>query len=145
MVEGGCHDLAVSGTGFLNFTDDSSMMTVAEWIWKYQENSRKFHQIIGKYFILHQNNDQNTMPVQSRNYKGKEMESQSPDLNPIEHEISPAEEERKEAETPQNKQQLVLASLKAGKSISKDEIKSLGMSTCHRLTAVIVCNGSATK
>ncbi len=35
--------------------------------------------------------------------------------------------------------------LKAGESISKDEIKSLVMSMCHRLTAVIVHKGSATK
>ncbi len=52
---------------------------------------------------------------------------------------------RVKAEIPQNKQQLELAALKAGKSISKDEIKSLVMSMCHRLTAVIVCKGSGTK
>ncbi len=72
------------------------------------------------------------------------MESQSPDLNPIEHEFHQLKR-RGKAETPQNKQQLELAALKAGKSISKDEIKSLVMSTCHRFTAGIVCNGSATK
>ncbi len=49
------------------------------------------------------------------------------------------------AETPQNKQQLELAALKAGKSISKDETKSLVMSMGHRFTAVIVLKGSATK
>ncbi len=38
-----------------------------------------------------------------------------------------------------------MAALKAGKSISKDETKSLVMSTGHGLTAVIVCKGSATK
>ncbi len=52
---------------------------------------------------------------------------------------------RVKAETPQNKQQLELAALKAGKSISKDETKSLMMSMDHRLTAVIVLKGSATK
>ncbi len=35
--------------------------------------------------------------------------------------------------------------LKPGKSISKDETKSLVMSMGHRLTAVIVRKGSATK
>ncbi len=49
---------------------------------------------------------------------------------------------RLKAETPQNKQQLELA---AGKSISKDETKSLVMSMSRRLTAVIVRKGSATK
>ncbi len=49
------------------------------------------------------------------------------------------------AETPKNKQQLEMAALKAGKSISKDETKSLVMSTGHGLTAVIVHKGSATK
>ncbi len=45
----------------------------------------------------------------------------------------------------QNKQQLELAALKTGKSVSKDETKSLAMSIGHRLTAVIVRKGSATK
>ncbi len=52
---------------------------------------------------------------------------------------------RVKAETPQNKEHLELAALKAGKSISKDETKSLVMSMVHRLTAVIVRKGSATK
>ncbi len=58
--------------------------------------------------------------------------------------ISPAEEESK-GRNSQNKQQLELAALKAGESISKDETKSLVMSMDHRLTAVIVHKGSATK
>ncbi len=69
--------------------------------------------------------------------------SQSPDLSPIEHEFHRLKR-RVKAETPQNKQQLELAA-KAGESISKDEFKSLVMSMCHRLTAVIVCKGSSTK
>ncbi len=44
-----------------------------------------------------------------------------------------------------NKQQLELAAIKAGEIISKDETKSLVMSLGHRLTAVIVRKGSATK
>ncbi len=51
---------------------------------------------------------------------------------------------RGKAETPQNKQQLELAAIKVGKSISKDETKSLVMFMGHRLTAVIVRKGSAT-
>ncbi len=82
-------------------------------------------------------------------YKGIEMESlrlpsQSPDLNLIEHEFHQLKR-RGKTETPQNKQQLKYAALNAGKSISKDVTKSLVMSMCHRLTAVIVCKGSATK
>ncbi len=51
--------MAVSGTGFLNFTDelmydDSSRMNL-EVFKRIQENSTRF---IGKCFILHQNNDQ---------------------------------------------------------------------------------------
>ncbi len=72
------------------------------------------------------------------------LPSQSPDLNPIEHEFHQLKR-RVKAETPQNKQQLELAALKAGKSISKDKTKSLVMSMGHRLTAVIVRKGSGTK
>ncbi len=73
-------------------------------------------------------------------YKGKEMESLRlpKSISRFKSDwtwISPAEEERK-GKTPQNKQQLELAALKAGKSISKDETKSLVMSMGHRLTAV---------
>ncbi len=49
------------------------------------------------------------------------------------------------AENPQNKQQLELAALKAGQSISKDETKSLVMSMGHILTAVIMRKGPETK
>ncbi len=72
------------------------------------------------------------------------MPSQSPDLNPIEHEFHQLKR-RVKAETPQNKQQLELAALKAGKNISKDKTKSLVMSMGHRLTFVIVRKGSGTK
>ncbi len=70
--------------------------------------------------------------------------SQSPDVNLTEHEFHRLKR-RVKAETPQNKQQLELAALKEGKSISKYETKSLVMSMSHRLTAVIVCKASATK
>ncbi len=59
----------------------------------------------------------------------------------IEHEFHQLKR-RVKAETPLNKQQLESAALKTGKSISKDETKSLVMSMGHRLTAVIVCKGS---
>ncbi len=53
------------------------------------------------------------------------MESHSPDLNPIEHEFHQLKR-RVKAETPQNKRQLELAALKAGKSIFKDETQESG-------------------
>ncbi len=52
---------------------------------------------------------------------------------------------RVKAETPQNKQQLELDPLKAGKSISKDKAKSLVMSMGHRFTVAIVRKGNVTK
>ncbi len=82
--------------------------------------------------------------IRAKKWKVLDCPSQSPDLNPIEHEFHQLKR-RVKAETPQNKQQLELAASKARKSISKDEPKSLVMSMCHRLTAVIVCKGSATK
>ncbi len=58
--------------------------------------------------------------------------------------ISPAEEENKGRNSP--KQATIgIGWFKGWESISKDEIKSLVMSMCHRLTAVIVRKGSATK
>ncbi len=83
---------------------------------------------LGKCFILHQNNDPKH-PASSvkefiRAKKWKVLESQSPDLNPIEHEFHQLKR-RVKAETPQNKQQLELAALTAEKSILKVEIKSL--------------------
>ncbi len=91
---------------------------------------------------------QNTHPlkefIRAKKWKVLDCPSQSPDLNPIEHEFQQLKR-RVKTETPQNKQQLEMAALKAGKSISKDETKSLVMSTGHGLTAVIVHKGSATK
>ncbi len=80
----------------------------------------------------------------AKRWKVLDWPSQSPDLNPIEHEFHQLKR-RVRAETPQNKQQSELAALKAGESISKDETKSLVMSVGHRLTAVIVRKRSATK
>ncbi len=77
--------------------------------------------------------------MRANKWKVLDCKSLSPDLIPIEHEFQQLKR-RVKTETPQNKQQLELAALKAGKSISKDEIKSLVMSMCHRLTAVIVRN-----
>ncbi len=58
--------------------------------------------------------------------------------------ISPSEEASKGRNSP-NKQHLELAALKAEKSLSKDETKSVMIYMCHRLNAVIVHKGSATK
>ncbi len=148
--------MAVSGTGRLIFTDDlmyddSSRMNLEGYKTilptNIQENANRF---IGKCFILHQNNDPKHPAssvnefIRAKKWKVLDCPSLSPDLIPIEHEFQQLKR-RVKTETPQNKQQLELAALKAGKSISKDETKSLVMSMCHRLTAVIVLKGSATK
>ncbi len=58
--------------------------------------------------------------------------------------ISPAEEESKGRNFP--KQATIgIGSIKGWGNISKDETKSLVISMGYRLTAVIVCKGSATK
>ncbi len=77
----------------------SCMMTVAEWIWKgkknilstnIQENTTRF---IGKCFILLQNNDPKHPSssvkefIRATTWKVLDRPSQSPDLNPIEHEF----------------------------------------------------------
>ncbi len=143
--------MAVSGTGRLNFTDDlmyddSSRMNLEGYKTilptNIQENANRF---IGKCFILHQNNDPKHLAssvnefIRAKKWKVLDCPSLSPDLIPIEHEFQHLKR-RVKTETPQNKQQLELAALKAGKCISKDENKSLVMSMCHRLTAVIVRN-----
>ncbi len=148
--------MAVSGTGPLNFTDDltyddSSRMNLEGYKTilpnNIQENATRF---IGKCFILHQDNDPKHPAssvkefIRAKKWKVLDCPSQSPDLNPIEHEFHQLKR-RVKTETPKNKHQLQMAALKAGKSISKDETKSLVMSTGHGLTAVIVCKGSATK
>ncbi len=147
---------AVSGTGPLNFTDglmydDSSRINLEGYKTilpnNIQENAIRF---IGKCFILHQDNDPKHPAssvkefIRENKWKVLDYPSQSPDLNPIEHEFHQLKS-RVKAEIPQNEQQLELAALKAGKIISKDETKSLVMSMGHRLTAVIVRKGSATK
>ncbi len=148
--------MAASGICPLNFTDDlmyddSSRMNLEGYKTilptNIQENATRF---IGKCFILHQDNDPKHPAssvkefIRAKKWKVLDCPSQSPDLNPIEHEFHQLKR-RVKAETPQNKQQLELAALKAGESISKDETKSLVMSMGHRLTAVIVRKESATK
>ncbi len=80
--------------------------------------------------------------IRAKKWKLLDCPSQSPDINQIEHEFHQLKR-RVKAETPQNKQKLKLAAIKAGKSILKDETKVMSMG--HRLTAVIVHKGSATK
>ncbi len=112
-----------------------------------QENATR---LIGKCFILHQDNDAKHPAssikefIRAKKWKVLDCPSQSPDLNLIEHEFNLLKRKVK-AETPQNKQQLELAALKAGESISKDETRSLVMSMGPRLTAMIVRKASATK
>ncbi len=101
---------------------------------------------IGKCFILHQDNDPKHPAssvkefIRAKKCKVLDCPSQSPDLNPIEHDFLQLKR-RVKAETPQNKQQLELAALKAGEIMSKDESKNLVIFMGHRLTAVIVMQG----
>ncbi len=113
------------GTGPLNFTDDlkyhdNSWINLEEYknhlAYQY---SRKCHQIHWK--VLHIASGQwpktpaSSVKESTRTKKWKVLDfpSQSPDLNPIEHEFHQAEEESKSRNSP-NKQQLELAALKAG-------------------------------
>ncbi len=131
--------MAASGTGFLNFTDnlmydDSSRINLEGYKTilptNIQENVTRF---FGKCFILHQDNDPEHPAssvkefIRAKKWKVFDCPSQSPDLHLIEHEFHQLKR-RIKAETPQNKEHLELAALKAGKSISKDETKSLVMS-----------------
>ncbi len=96
-----------------------------------QENATR---LIRKCFILDQDSDPKHPAssvkelIKAKKWKVLDCPNQSPDLNPIEHEFHQLKR-RLKAETPPNKQQLDLA---AGKSISKDEAKSLVMSTLLR-------------
>ncbi len=96
--------------------------------------SRKCHQVNCE--VLHQDNDTKHPArkefIRVKKWKVLDCPSQSSDLNLIEHEFNQLKR-RDKAEIPQNKQQLELAALKAGESISKDETKSLVMSMGHRL------------
>ncbi len=135
--------MAVSGTGPLNFTDDSmyddsSRMNLEGYKTilptNIQANATRF---TGKCFILDQDNDPKH-PACLRLPKPISRFKSDWTL------ISPAEEESK-GRNSQDKQQLNLAAIMSGTSISKDETKSLVMSMGHRLTAVIVHKGSATQ
>ncbi len=91
--------MAVSGTGPLNFTDDlmyddRSRMNLEGYKTilptNIQENANR---LIGKCFILHQNNDPKHTAhsvkevIMAKKWKVVDCPSQSPDLNLIEHEF----------------------------------------------------------
>ncbi len=149
--------MAVSRTGPLNFTDDlmyddSSRIEFVR-VQKYlaYQYSRKCHQI--HWEVLHIASGQwPKTPCQFSQeiYKGKEMESlRLPEsISRFKSNwtwISPSEEKSKGRNSPKQAT-LGIGCIKGnGKSISKDETKSLVISMCHRLTAVIVHKGSATK
>ncbi len=118
--------IAASGTGSLNFTDDSmyddsSRMNLDGYRTilpnNIQENATRF---IGKCFIVHRDNAPKHPAssvnefIRAKKWKVLDCPSQSPDWNLIEHEFNQLKR-RVKAETPQNKQQLELAALKAGK------------------------------
>ncbi len=91
--------MAASGTGPLKFTDDLMYDDSSRMISEghktilptdIQENANRF---IGKCFILHQDNDQKHPAssvkefIRAKKWKVLDCPSQSPDLNPIEHEF----------------------------------------------------------
>ncbi len=98
--------------------DDSSRMNLEGYktilATNIQENATR---LIGKCFILHKDNDPKHPAssvkefIRANKWKVFEYPSQSPDLNPIEHEFDQLKK-RVKAETPLNKQQLELAFIK---------------------------------
>ena len=148
--------MASSGTGSLIFIDDvthdgSSKMNSEVYRNILSANLKKdATKLIGRSFIVQQDNDpKHTAKTTKEFIRGKKWKvldwpSQSPDLNPIEHAFYLLKR-RLKGVTPQNKQQLKEAAVKAWKSITKEECKSLVMSVGHRLDAVIASKGFATK
>lgn len=148
--------MASSGTGSFIFIDDvthdgSSKMNSEVYRNILSANLKKdATKLIGRSFIMQQDNDpKHTAKTTKEFIRGKKWKvldwpSQSPDLNPIEHAFYLLKR-RLKGVTPQNKQQLKEAVVKAWKSITKEECKSLVMSMGHRLDAVIESKGFATK
>ncbi len=110
-----------------------------------QENATR---LIGKCFILHNDNDPKHPAssvkefIRAKKWEVLNCPSQSPDLNPIWTWISPAEEENKGRNSP--KQATIgIGCIKGWEKYFKGwgQVMSMG----HRLTAVIVRKGSATK
>ncbi len=72
------------------------------------------------------------------------LQSQSPDLNPIEHAFHLLKTQLK-GKCPKNKQELKTVAVEAWQSITGDETQRLVMSMRSRLQTVIDCKGFATK
>lgn len=148
--------MASSGTGSLIFIDDvthdgSSKMNSEVYRNILSANLKKdATKLIGRSFIMQQDNDPKHTAkttkefIRGKNWRLLDWPSQSPDLNPIEH-VFYLLKRRLKGVAPQNKQQLKEAAVKAWKSITKEEFKSLVMSVGHRLDAVIASKGFATK
>lgn len=148
--------MASSGTGSLIFIDDvthdgSSKMNSEVYRNILSANLKKdATKLIGRSFIMQQDNDPKHTAkttkefIRGKNWRLLDWPSQSPDLNPIEH-VFYLLKRRLKGGAPQNKQQLKEAAVKAWKSITKEEFKSLVMSVGHRLDAVIASKGFATK
>lgn len=148
--------MASSGTGSLIFIDDvthdgSSKMNSEVYRNILSANLKKdATKLIGRSFIMQQDNDPKHTAkttkefIRGKNWRLLDWPSQSPDLNPIEHAFYLLKR-RLKGGAPQNKQQLKEAAVKAWKSITKEECKSLVMSVGQRLDAVIASKGFATK
>ncbi len=121
---------AVSGTGPLNFTDglmydDSSRINLEGYKTIFpnniQENATRF---IGKCFILHQDNDPKHPAssvkefIRENKWKVLDYPSQSPDLNPIEHEFHQLKS-RVKAETPPKRATIGIGCIKGWKNYFK--------------------------
>ena len=105
--------------------------------------------LIGRTFIMQQDNDPKHTAITTKEFiRGKKWKvsdwpSQSADYNPIERAFYLLKR-RLKGETPGNKQQQ-LKEVKAWKSITKEESKSLVMAMGCRLDTVIASKGFATK
>ncbi len=144
--------IASSGTGSLIFINDvthdgSSKINSEVYRNILSDNLQKDAiKLIGISFIMQQDNDPNIVPKQQRSSSGQEVEGfrlakSISTLKPCRVCILPAKEETEGSNPPKLKE----AAVKAWKSITKEECKSLVMSMGHRLDAVIESKRFATK
>ncbi len=146
--------IASSGTGSLIFIDDvthdgSSKINSEVYRNILSDNLQKdATNLIGRSFIMQQDNDpkHNAKTTKGKSSSWQEVEGfrlakSISTLKPCRVCILPAKEETEGSNPPKLKE----AAVKAWKSITKEECKSLVMSIGHRLDAVIESKGFATK